>query len=62
MQLRSALDYVSEITGKVVNEEVLNMIFDRFCIGNVSLGALLLWPLKLLKIAPAFRPGFLGKT
>jgi tRNA modification GTPase len=33
-ELRSALDYVGEITGKVVNEEVLNMIFDRFCIGK----------------------------
>ena len=33
-ELRSSLDYVGEITGKVVNEEVLNMIFDRFCIGK----------------------------
>lgn len=33
-ELRSALDYVGEITGKVVSEEVLNMIFDRFCIGK----------------------------
>jgi len=33
-ELRSALDYVGEITGKVVNEEVLNTIFDRFCIGK----------------------------
>ncbi len=33
-ELRSALDYVGEITGKVVNEEVLNVIFDRFCIGK----------------------------
>lgn len=33
-ELRAALDYVGEITGKVVNEEVLNMIFDRFCIGK----------------------------
>ncbi len=33
-ELRSALDYVGQITGKVVNEEILNMIFDRFCIGK----------------------------
>ncbi len=33
-ELRSALDYVGEITGKVVNEEVLNTIFERFCIGK----------------------------
>ncbi|UZJ41286.1 tRNA uridine-5-carboxymethylaminomethyl(34) synthesis GTPase MnmE [Prosthecochloris sp. SCSIO W1101] len=33
-ELRSALDYVGEITGKVVNEEVLNVIFDQFCIGK----------------------------
>ncbi|NTW54692.1 MAG: tRNA uridine-5-carboxymethylaminomethyl(34) synthesis GTPase MnmE [Chlorobaculum sp.] len=33
-ELRSVLDYVGEITGKVVNEEVLNTIFDRFCIGK----------------------------
>ena len=33
-ELRSALLYVGEITGKVVNEEILNVIFDRFCIGK----------------------------
>ena len=33
-ELRSALDYVGEITGKVVNEEVLNVIFGQFCIGK----------------------------
>lgn len=33
-ELRSALDYVGEITGKVVNEEVLNTIFSQFCIGK----------------------------
>ncbi len=33
-ELRSALDYVGEITGKVVNEEILNLIFERFCIGK----------------------------
>lgn len=26
-ELRAALDYVGDITGKVVNEEVLNVIF-----------------------------------
>ncbi len=33
-ELRSALDYVGEITGKVVSEELLNTIFDQFCIGK----------------------------
>ncbi|MCW8795783.1 MAG: tRNA uridine-5-carboxymethylaminomethyl(34) synthesis GTPase MnmE [Chlorobium sp.] len=33
-ELRSALDYVGEITGKVVNEEVMNVIFGQFCIGK----------------------------
>ena len=33
-ELRSALDYVGEITGKVVNEEILSLIFERFCIGK----------------------------
>lgn len=33
-ELRSALDYVGEITGKVVNEEILNTIFSKFCIGK----------------------------
>jgi tRNA modification GTPase len=33
-ELRSALEYVGEITGKVVNEEILNVIFERFCIGK----------------------------
>lgn len=33
-ELRSALDYVGEITGKVVSEELLNVIFDRFCVGK----------------------------
>lgn len=31
-ELRAASDYVGEITSKVINEEVLNRIFDRFCI------------------------------
>ena len=33
-ELRSALDYVGEITGKVVSEEIVNLIFERFCIGK----------------------------
>ena len=33
-ELRSALEYVGEITGKVVNEEILHVVFDRFCIGK----------------------------
>ncbi|MCX6178045.1 MAG: tRNA uridine-5-carboxymethylaminomethyl(34) synthesis GTPase MnmE [Chlorobiales bacterium] len=33
-ELRSALEYVGEITGKVVNEEILNVVFERFCIGK----------------------------
>ena len=33
-ELRSALDYVGEITGKVVNEEIVNLIFECFCIGK----------------------------
>ncbi|NTU68403.1 MAG: tRNA uridine-5-carboxymethylaminomethyl(34) synthesis GTPase MnmE [Chlorobiaceae bacterium] len=33
-ELRTALDHVGEITGKVVNEEILNTIFSRFCIGK----------------------------
>ena len=34
LELRIALEYVGEITGQVVNEEILNLIFDRFCIGK----------------------------
>jgi tRNA modification GTPase len=33
-ELRAALDYVGEITGKVVSEEILAVIFERFCIGK----------------------------
>jgi tRNA modification GTPase len=33
-ELRSALDYVGEITGKVVSEEIVNLIFEQFCIGK----------------------------
>ena len=33
-ELRSTLDYVGEITGKVVNDEILDTIFAHFCIGK----------------------------
>ncbi len=33
-ELRSALEYIGEISGKVVNEEILSLIFERFCIGK----------------------------
>jgi len=33
-ELRAALDSVGEITGKVFNEEIVNLIFERFCIGK----------------------------
>jgi tRNA modification GTPase len=33
-ELRSALDYVGEITGKVVSKEILDLIFEKFCIGK----------------------------
>ncbi|MEI7694887.1 MAG: tRNA uridine-5-carboxymethylaminomethyl(34) synthesis GTPase MnmE [Chlorobium sp.] len=33
-ELRSALDSVGEITGKVFNEEIVNLIFEQFCIGK----------------------------
>nr|Q3ANQ3.1 RecName: Full=tRNA modification GTPase MnmE [Chlorobium chlorochromatii CaD3] len=33
-ELRSALEAVGEITGKVVNDEILSLIFERFCIGK----------------------------
>jgi tRNA modification GTPase len=34
VELRIALDSLSEITGKVTGEDVLNRIFGRFCIGK----------------------------
>ncbi len=34
VSLRSALDYLSEITGERISEEVLNRIFSEFCIGK----------------------------
>jgi len=33
-ELRSALEYVGEITGKVVNQDILNVVFEKFCIGK----------------------------
>ncbi len=34
LHLREALDYMGQITGVVTNEDVLNNIFSRFCIGK----------------------------
>ena len=34
MELRSALDYLGEITGEVTNEDLLGKIFSKFCIGK----------------------------
>lgn len=33
-ELRSSLEYIGEITGKVVNDDILTIIFERFCIGK----------------------------
>ena len=32
--LRSALEYLGEVTGRVYHEELLDNIFSRFCIGK----------------------------
>ncbi|MGB2959895.1 MAG: tRNA uridine-5-carboxymethylaminomethyl(34) synthesis GTPase MnmE, partial [Bacteroidota bacterium] len=32
--VREAIEVLSEITGEVTNEEILNSIFGRFCIGK----------------------------
>jgi tRNA modification GTPase len=32
--LREALDNLNEITGKKINDEILDKIFSRFCIGK----------------------------
>ncbi|PSQ80727.1 MAG: tRNA uridine-5-carboxymethylaminomethyl(34) synthesis GTPase MnmE, partial [Bacteroidetes bacterium QS_8_68_15] len=34
MDLREALDEIGRITGAVTNEDVLDQIFSRFCIGK----------------------------
>ena len=34
MELRSALDHIGEVTGAVSNEDVLDRLFSRFCIGK----------------------------
>ncbi len=34
MELRSALDFLGEITGEVTNEDLLGRIFSKFCIGK----------------------------
>jgi tRNA modification GTPase len=34
MELRSALDHLGEVTGAVSNEDVLDRLFSRFCIGK----------------------------
>jgi len=34
MDLRSALDYLGEITGEVTNDDLLGKIFSKFCIGK----------------------------
>ena len=34
MELRSALEHIGEVTGSVSNEDVLDRLFSRFCIGK----------------------------
>jgi tRNA modification GTPase len=34
IDLKSALDYLGEIIGKTTSEDILNLIFSRFCIGK----------------------------
>jgi tRNA modification GTPase len=33
-EIRSALEALGELVGETTNEEVLNRIFDQFCIGK----------------------------
>lgn len=33
-EIRTALDAIGEITGKITNEDILNRIFSKFCIGK----------------------------
>jgi tRNA modification GTPase len=34
MELRQVIDILSELTGEVTNEDILNNIFSHFCIGK----------------------------
>ena len=34
IDIKSALLYISEVSGEVVTDEILNNIFDNFCIGK----------------------------
>jgi tRNA modification GTPase len=33
-ELRRALDFVGELTGRTDNEDILGRVFQRFCIGK----------------------------
>jgi tRNA modification GTPase len=34
IDLRNALNNIGEITGETTNDDILNLIFSRFCIGK----------------------------
>jgi tRNA modification GTPase len=34
LEIREALDFIGEITGRTSNDDILNHIFSRFCIGK----------------------------